>query len=956
VTDDNGCTAVTSITLTQPMNGVAVVTSVISDFNGRDISCVGALDGSALATGSGGTGSYNFDWGTTTNDTLANVGAGTYTVTITDSLGCEDSASVVLADPPALTTMIASQSDVLCTGDSTGTATITAGGGTGAYTYLWSDSTTTATNNNLPDGMHMLTVTDANSCTITTSVMIGEPALAVTFASITIDSTVSCNGGSDGGITALGMGGIGASYTYVWDNGSTTASITGINAGTYCVTVTDANGCTADTCVMMTEPTTVVATITGSTNVSCFNTLYQVTVTDDNGCTAVTTILLTQPIAGVTAAITIDTSYNGQDVSCNGAIDGQISVLGSGGTPFTVGDAYTYSWNTTATNDSLLVGAGTYTVTVTDTLGCTAITSVTVNEPGLLTAMIAAGQTNVSCFGDSTGQATVNATGGTVVGNYTYVWDNGMTTALNASLPAGVQCVTVTDANGCLATTCATITQPLNAVFIASAIVDSNVSCNGGNNGGITVTPSGGTPGVTGYNFNWAGLAQTTGNITGLSAGTYCVTITDLLGCAIDTCITIIQPTLVTAAITNVNNVSCFGDSTGSATVTGGGGTVLGTYTYLWDANAGNQTTATATGLAANTPYCVTVTDDNGCTAITCVTLTQPNLLTVSGSEVTSVVCAGESNGSVQATATGGSGMFNYIWGANAGGATTDTVAGLTAGIYCVTVTDSLGCTAETCVTLTEPSAITIVATTVTDVVCRGDSTGEITVTATGGAGGYDFQWDAAAGNRMTPTVAGLAAGTYCVVVTDANGCTDSICVTLGQPTTAVDVTASVISNYNGSQIQCFGDSSGVAVAVATGGTAAIDYQYAWTITSQTSDTAIGLPDGTFCVTVTDDFGCTDTACVTIGEPTIVVATVSATTNVACLGDCTGSATVTGSGGTGSAYTYLWDANAGNQTTATATNLCTGLYGVTISDINGCVGVATVFFWSKYSNCNRFRC
>jgi gliding motility-associated-like protein len=982
VTDGNLCTVVTNITLIQPVSAVNVGASVISDFNGQDISCVGESDGSALATGSGGSGSYNFDWGTTTNDTLANIVAGTYMVTITDSLGCQDTASVTLVDPPVLTATITSQSNVLCTGDSTGSATVTAVGGTGAYIYLWADGQAGATNNNLPNGTHIVSVTDANGCSVTASVTINEPALALTFASVVIDSTVSCNGGSDGGITAFGVGGTGA-YSFVWDNGAGTASITGISEGTYCVTVTDANGCTADTCVIMTEPTPVVATITGSTNVSCFgdstgtativgsggtpnasgaaysfewsdgqttatatglaaNTLYQVTVTDDNGCIAVTTILLTQPTATVTAAATVNSDYNGQDVSCNGATDGEISVVGSGGTQFTVNNPYTYNWNTTASNDTLTVGAGIYTVTVTDSLGCTAVATVTVNEPVLLTATIAAGQTNVACFGDSTGQATVTPNGGTVVGNYTFVWDNGVTAALNSNLPAGVQCVTVTDANGCFATVCATILEPSSAIIVANATVNSNVSCNGGNDGEATITVSGGTPRATGYNFNWAGLAQTTGNITGLSAGTYCVTITDSLGCAIDTCVIITEPTLVTATIANVNNVSCFGDSTGSARVAGGGGTVLGAYTFLWDANAGNQTTATATGLAANTPYCVTVTDDNGCSATTCVTLTQPTLLTVSGSEVTPVVCAGESNGSVQATATGGFGTLNYTWGANAGGATTDTLTGLAAGVYCVTITDSLGCTAATCITLTEPSAITITTTAVVDVVCRGDSTGEITVTATGGAGGYSFLWGAAAGNRTTPTIAGLAAGTYCVVVTDASGCADSICVTLGQPATAVDVTASVTSNYNGSQIQCFGDSSGVAVASATGGTVAVDYQYAWTITSQTTNTAVGLPDGTFCVTATDDFGCTDTACVIIAEPTPVAATVTATTNIACLGDCTGTATVAGSGGTGSAYTYLWDANAGSQTTAMATNLCTGLYGVTISDINGCVGVATV--------------
>ncbi len=835
-----------------------------------------------------------------------------------------------------------------------------------------------------------------NNCPADICVTIIQPD-AVVSANIVIDSTVTCNGLSDGGVTVQAIGGTpstvaqpnGTGYTYDWSaTGSTDTSATGLAAGPYSVTVTDSLGCTAVANVTMTEPTAVTATATVTQNVNCFgdstgqavatgnggtplaaapnytfdwsdgqttptatglpaNTPQQVTVTDANGCAATASVVVTQPSAPVdaTATVSVNPLFNGQDVSCNGAVDGQIVAVGTGGTPSTTGDPYDYDWGT-STNDSLTVGAGTYSVTITDSLGCVDSATVVVTEPNAVTAVID-NQTNVSCFGGSNGSASVLPGGGTVTTGYTFVWDNGTTTANNTNLSAGVQCVTVTDNNGCFVVVCATITQPTAPVTFNTAVVNSNASCNGSNEGSITVEGIGGTPNTvgTGYSYTWSANAgpQTTATVTNLRAGTYCVTVTDSLGCTADTCLIITEPAAVNAAVSTFTNISCFGGSDGTATVTAVGGTVAGNYTFQWDASAGNATTATVTGLSANTQHCVTVTDDNGCVDTACIILAQPlTALSVSASQVSAVSCAGGNDGVATAAGTGGTGTVTYQWDAAAGNASTDTVTGLAAGVYCVTATDANGCIDRACVTITEPSPIVLSVTSTTDVVCTGDSTGEISVAAIGGTGTYTFLWGANANNRTTATIAGLAAGRYCVTVTDAAGCQDSICVDIIQPNSAVNVVANVISNYNGSQIRCFGDSSGVAVALATGGTVTTDYQYRWSITTQTSDTAVGLPDGLFCVTVTDDFGCTDTACVFISEPTPVVATITGKTDVTCLGDCSGVATVAAAGGIGTNYTFLWDAAAGGQTTATATNLCAGLYGVTVTDQNGCIGVTTV--------------
>ncbi|HHZ66107.1 MAG TPA: gliding motility protein, partial [Flavobacteriales bacterium] len=673
--------------------------------------------------------------------------------------------------------------------------------------------------------------------------------------------------------------------------------------------------------------------------------LYQVTVTDDNQCTAITNISLTQPVALFTVGAVTLVPYNGAEVSCVGSTDGFVvsSTNNGSGDPAN----YIYNWGAVEpNNDSLInVGAGNYCVTVTDSLGCIATNCATVNDPPVLTATInGATVVNVNCFGDSTGAAEVTPAGGTLVSVYSFLWDNGQTTAAANGFLAGNQCVTVTDANGCTAVTCVNITEAASAVVIASMSVDSNVSCNGFSDGGATVVAGGGVPSVTnGYNFIWS-TSATTASVSGLAVGIHCVTVTDSLGCFDSECITITEPSAVTATITSSINVNCFGDSSGTATVTGSGGTAVSGYTFLWSANTGNQTTATATGLQANVSYCVTVIDNNGCVSPgECVTLTQPvSSLVASASEITPVSCSGGNDGVIQASSVGGSGSVTFQWDANASSQNTQSVSGLAANTYCVTITDSLGCTDSACVILTEPSALTITAASLTNVICRGDSTGEITLGVSGGTPGYSFQWDAAADSVTTPLVVGLPAGTYCVVVKDNSGCQDSLCIPITQPASAVNVIATVISNYNGSQIQCFGDSSGVAVAVASGGTVAVDYQYNWSVTTQTTDTAVGLPDGIFVVTVTDDLGCSDTAVVTLVDPTSVVATITTVVPVSCLGDCNGSATVSGSGGTGIVYTFLWDAAALNQTTGTATGLCAGLYAVTVSDINGCEGVTSV--------------
>jgi hypothetical protein len=360
-----------------------------------------------------------------------------------------------------------------------------------------------------------------------------------------VDNNVTINGGTDGAATASATGG-NPGYTYLWSNAATTASLTGVSAGVYTVTVTDTTGGNDTATVTITEPPVLIASA----------------VVDSN-------------------------------VTVNGGSDGAATASATGGVP-----PYTFLWSNGATT-APIVGliAGTYTVTVTDDNGVTDTAQAVITEPAAVVAS-AVVDNNVTTNGGSDGQATASATGGTAP--YTYVWSNGATTAVASGLVAGAYTVTVSDANLDNDTASITITEP--ATVIASAVVDNDVSVNGGADGQATASASGGT---APYTYLWSNGA-TTATASGLTAGAYSVTVTDA-NLANDTAnITITEPTAVLASITTTVNESSPGAADGSATVTASGG--VPPYTYLWSNGA---TTATITGLSAGN-YQVTVTDANG--------------------------------------------------------------------------------------------------------------------------------------------------------------------------------------------------------------------------------------------------------------------------------------------------------------------------------------------------------
>ncbi len=739
-----------------------------------------------------------------------------------------------------------------------GAVTVTPSEGSDPYTYQWSNGATTSTISNLGLGVFNVTVSGSNGCILTGSATVSYKPLLQ--ASITNIFNITCNGASTGSATVTASLG-NSPYTYNWSNNATTATISNVVAGTYTVTVTD----------------------------QCQNTVV---------CSAV----ITQPSV-LKANISTQT-----DISCNGGSNGSATVTASGGT-----GPYTYLWNdpaaqTTATCTALT--AGTWDVTVTDQCQNTVVGSVVITQPDVLTANITA-QTNVSCNGGSNGSATVTAGGGTAP--YTYLWNDpvpAQTAPTCTALTPGTWSVTVTDANFCTEMTSVVITQP--AVLTSSITAQANVACNGGATGSATVTAAGGTAPYS-YVWNDPAPAQTTATCTGLTVGIWTVTVTSIGGCTATSSVTITQPGLLTSSITAQTNISCNGGSSGSATVTAGGGTLP--YTYLWNDPAPAQTTSTCTGLTVGT-WNVTVTDANLCSTISTVTITQPTNVIASIVSQTNVSCNGGSNGKATAKAVGGSNPTTYLWNDPAPAQTTATCTNLTAGIWSVTVTRTGGC-AVASVTITEPPVLAASITSVTNVSCRNGSDGSATVTASGGTPSYTYLWNDPAPAQTTSTCTGLTAGTWNVTITDANLCTAITSATVTQPA-ALSVINVIVKTS-----PCI--NTGKVTANPSNGTA--PYTYLWS-NGATTQTISNLASGTYRVTVTDACGATVIKKSVVGKKSIIITTVTTCSSPSCTGTATANVT-----GGDAPYTYLWS---DGQTTQTATNLCSGTYIVTVTDVNGC--------------------
>ena len=494
VNDSVGCSS-------ESTYNVSNISGVTSTSTITDVTCHGGSTGSIDVTASSGTLPYSYSWSNNaTTEDLTNITAGTYSLTITDSNGCVDAKSFTVSEPTALQTS-GGVSGASCNGASDGSIDLTISGGTSPYTYTWSTSATTEDVSGLPANDFSVTVTDDNGCTKSDTFTVSEPQIL----SLTEDSVtdVLCNGGSDGAVAVSVTGGT-SPYTYQWSNSATTEDLTGLSLGSYSVTVTDDNGCTAN--------------LSSSVN---------------------------EPIAlSMTATVT--------DVTCYGDTNGSIDLVPAGGVL-----PYSYSWsNTDTTEDISNVGADDYTVTLTDSNGCQLTLTDTVSEP--LPLALTDTVVHLSCYESGDGAITVDVDGGTVP--YSYAWSSNSTDSTTTSLQSGEYSMTVTDQNNCILADTFEVEEPTE---IQPGTQTNAATCYESVDGTINITSQGG---YAPYSYQW-NTGDTTTSLTG-GRGTYYVTVTDSTGCQVQDTAIVTSPDSIEFqfSVTDIPCSGCTGEITASST------------------------------------------------------------------------------------------------------------------------------------------------------------------------------------------------------------------------------------------------------------------------------------------------------------------------------------------------------------------------------------------------------
>ncbi|MDP2238375.1 MAG: gliding motility-associated C-terminal domain-containing protein, partial [Bacteroidales bacterium] len=742
------------------------------------------------------------------------------------------------------------------------------------YTYLWSNGQTTATATNLAAGQYTVTVRDAaGPCIAVAMVTITQPTLLTT--EIVNKTDVLCFGGANGSATVAATGGV-TPYTYSWNTlpVQTTATATGLAAGTYAVTVTDANGCVEFKNVVINQPLAALAILNSAT-------------------------VINHPV-------------------CFGAANGSVNITVTGGSP-----PYQYAWSngSNAANPNGLI-AGSYTVIVTDANGCT-----TIGGPYVLTNPDA-----VTLTASSVVNTTCNANIGSVIltGNLPgTVVLNGIALPSPASytgLPAGFYTAFFTaNGTGCSATASFNIINT-NSTLSGHVSNHTNVSCFGGSNGAVTITPVGG---VEPYQFSLNGYPNVaSGDFSGLTAGEYNVIITDVNNCSYTVSFDIDEPNLLTLALINKVDVSCFGTASGSIAVLANGGSTP--YTFSVVSGPGTPTVSgnIITDMVAGT-YSIRVTDSNLCTAKISVTIMQPSApldITTVTAQLSHPTCNGANNGSITIYPQGGTLPYSFVW---SNGASTPNITDLFSGTYSVTITDAAGCSVTGGpYVLTNPQAVSLSVSNIVNTTCNA-SVGSALITANV-EGIITLNGVSIASPALfTNLPAGYHQATF---VSTAGGCSASVGFNI------INTDTDLMAMVNIVQPSCDGG-DGSATVLVTGGTAPYTFFMNGGVVGN-SGVFTNLSEGMYNIQVIDANGCSFNLNFQIIEPTALLAEIIQSISPSCAGSADGKATVNATGGT-PPYSYEWNTFP-IQTTAAAFGLTAGNYSVQVTDAEGCVTVANV--------------
>ena len=941
--------------------------------------CAGEINGEILANVKDGYEPYTFSWtdeaGTDLkndlNPHLQGLAPGKYFLTVSDNHGCDVSEKVEIFDayPLELTSVI--PTDNTCFGDNNGSLAITAEGGTGDYMFFVNNQIQGGTVDNLASGNYNVYVKDGNDCISNSEDVTIDQPTQITFDWLT--DGLHCNGDRDGILNPQATGGTGnLNYYWTLPDGSTSdkPQLTGLSGGEYKLQVSDEHFCVEEEPYFLVEPDPLQVSPQIVKQVSCFGEnsgevyiqasngkgdftyqlgklenkdgifknmtagFYPVKVIDDGGCQETSSVELKEPVL---LELRLEDRV---DPVCTGNASGVLAVNAAGGN----GD-YVYSWtgpnDFRSTNNQISgLGAGNYHLILKDRNNCLVEKDYNLDEPNSLEMGLRV-KNQVSATGASDGVLVVEMVGGTTPYMFTCEGPDGFVyhspIGLNdksheiSGLSGGIYRVNINDASGCFSIVKKVMVEEPGKLLAFISHV-SPIRCNGGNDGALSVSMSGGDGN---YQIKWdgpSGLVSDVNMLNNLSAGSYKVTVTSR-GASVSDVGEILEPAPLTASIVDHQDVSCYGETSGSLKLEVVGGTPK--YDIFWQGDNGFLSQANQLIQLEAGDYTYSVTDANGCKVTDVTQVLEANIL--SCTVVTQPVSAsGLKDGGMQIDVNGGSpeyhihitGPENYTQNLEMTVSGSLPLRNLKQGTYHIQVTDAHGCVMNKEANVVEPGQLLAWVESKTDLKCYGDGNGTIDLKVDGGSGKYEYQWSGA--NYYKSQVedpSGIGAGVYHVVVIDTE--TNEVV----RLETEIFQPDPVDAEFSVQNISCNGYNDGYVNIYPKGGTPYYSFSWTGNVDNILLEDQANLQAGDYSVVITDKYGCkSQPLSFTITEPEpISVSEIIKTPS--CYGDENGEIQLIPVNGT-APYVFHWEGV--GSILNELTSLQAGDYSYSMYDKNGC--------------------